>query len=156
METRFSVILPILGLALFTLVTIRSAKLNEHDAAHPQKYYWWSSLRLDTDPLNRYPLPEQPEQPCKDGTENCTKWQLRAQWVTPALLDRLLGISGLPAFLAGAAIVAACGKAGVDEVLTFMVSMPILLFGWYFFVGWLLDLVLSRRRDKDAVPLKLT
>jgi len=157
MRLRWSVILPVIGLILFTAVTIRSARLNDHDASHPHKYFWWSSLRLDSDPLNRHPLPEPPDQPCKDGTANCSEWKtLPDRWARPGLLDRALVISGFPAFLAGAAIVAICSKQGVDEVLAFMVSMPILLFGWYFLAGWLLEKVLYRRAMVRSTPLKLT
>jgi hypothetical protein len=76
-------------------------------------------------------------------------------WVTPGLLDRLLVYSALPAFLAGAAIVISLSKRGVDEVLTFMVSMPILLFGWYYFVGWLIDRWSHRRAQAKSLPLKI-
>ena len=77
--------------------------------------------------------------------------------VTPALLDRLLTYSALPAFLAGAGLVIALSKRGIDEVLTFMVSMPIFLFFWFFFVGWLLDrLIIRLLQPKNVTPLKLT
>jgi hypothetical protein len=46
-------------------------------------------------------------------------------------------------------------KAGLDEVLTFMVSMPILLFVWYYFVGWLIERWGYRRAQAKSVPLKI-
>jgi hypothetical protein len=152
MQLRWSVILPVIGLLLFTAVTIRSARFNDHDASHPHKYFWWSSLRLDTDPLNRHPTLSTP---CADNTPNCTSWELRAQWITPALLDRVLIYSAFPAFLAGAAVIIGLNKFGVDEVLSFMVSMPIFLFGWYFLVGWLIERAVFRRQRRKRVPLSL-
>ena len=155
MELRFSTILPVLGLLLFTLVTIRSAKLNEYDAPQPRKYYWWSSLRLDSDPLDQHrpafwPCPNDPR-------SNCANWDLLPnQSVVPSVFDRAFISSAFPAFLVGTSIVALCSKRGVDEVLTFMVSMPILLFGWYFLVGWILDWLLARRKRAPETPLKLT
>jgi hypothetical protein len=153
MEIRFSTILPVAGLVLFTVVSIRSAKLNEHDADHPRKYFWWSSLRLDSDPLNRHPSPAQP---CGDKRQDCAGDESSSRKVVPDWLDRTLAISGFPAFLAGTAVVALGSKQGVDEVLTFMVSMPILLFGWYFLVGRLVDWLLTPRSRPPDVPLKLT
>ena len=44
---------------------------------------------------------------------------------------------------------------GIDEVLTFFVSMPILLFCWYYLVGWLIELWLDRRTRIKNIPLKL-
>lgn len=121
--------MPFIGLILFTAVTIRSAKLNDHDESHPQKYFWWSSLRLDTDPLNEHPATNVP---CPDGKGNCaSRYQLADRWIEPSLLDKAFVLSAIPVFLAGAALVIGLSKLGVDELLTFFVSMPILLFGWY-------------------------
>ena len=154
MRLRWSLILPVVGLLLFTAVTIRSAKFNAHDESRPRKYFWWSSLRLDTDPLNRHPVSPQP---CTDGTQNCAEWMtLRDRWVTPALLDRVLAISGLPAFFLGAVIVGVCSKLGIDEVLTFMVSMPVLIFCWYYFLGWLIDRWRYKRNQSKAIQFKVT
>ena len=58
-------------------------------------------------------------------------------------------------FTIGAAIVVVLSKAGLDEVLTFMVSMPILLFVWYYFVGWLIERWGYRRAQAKSVPLKI-
>ena len=157
MQIRFNQILPLLGLLLFAAVTYRSMGVNTQGPDGPHKYYWWSSLRLDTDPLNRHPAPAQP---CSNGAPNCSTWMLQTQWITPAYMDRLLIYASLPAFLAGTAIVAELSKRGVDEVLTFMVSMPILLFLWFYFSGWLLDRLIarlqSRRARTENTSLKLT
>jgi hypothetical protein len=145
MRIRFSVILPVVGLLLFAVVTYRSMAANPEDQGVPNKYYWWSSLRLDTDPLNHNPRPD----PVPSTTN-----------MTPGWLDRLLTVSALPAFLAGSGLVITLSKQGVDEVLTFLVSMPILVFAWFYLVGWLLDLMIARwivrRSQTTSTPLKLT
>ena len=154
MQLRWSVILPVIGLILFVAVSYRSVRDNHKEQDEPTRYYWWSSLRLDTDPLNEHPAPAKP---CENGKENCSSWNdLRARWVTPALLDRFLIVSSLPAFLTGLAIVIGLSNFGIDEVLTFMVSMPILLFGWYYFVGWLIERWIYRRTRTKTIPLKIT
>jgi hypothetical protein len=157
MRIRFSVILPVLGLLLFAAVSYRSMAANPEAQSVPNKYYWWSSLRLDTDPLNRHP---QFANPCQNNQQNCSDWKPAYLDISPSGLDKLLIFSALPAFLAGAGLVIGLSKLGVDEVLTFMVSMPILLFAWFYLVGWLLDFLIARRIDRRAqsasTPLKLT
>ena len=149
----WSLILPIAGLILFAVVSYRSMDVNHHEEGTPTKYYWWLSLRLDSDPLNKNP---KPASPCQGKKENCVQWELSYQWVQPGLLDKLLVVSALPAFLAGAAIVIGLSKLGIDEVLTFMVSMPILIFAWYYLVGWLIDRWSHKRKQAKRVQFKLT
>jgi hypothetical protein len=59
-------------------------------------------------------------------------------WVDPGYLQVALIESALPAFLLGAVFVNALGRLGISEVTTFMVSMPPLIFAWYYFVAWLI------------------
>jgi hypothetical protein len=153
MRQRWSVILPIAGLILFAAVSYRSMDVNHHEEGTPTKYYWWSSLRLDSDPLNGNAALAKP---CANEKANCTNWQPSHIWVEPGRLDKLLVVSALPAFLAGAAIVIGLSKLGIDEVLTFMVSMPILIFAWYYLVGWLIDRWSHNRKQAKSVQLKLT
>jgi len=108
---------------------------------------------LDSDPLNKNP---KPRSPCQDKKENCVHRELAYQWVQPGLLDKLLVVSALPAFLAGAAMVIGLSNLGIDEVLTFMVSMPILIFAWYYLVGWLIDRWSHKRKQAKREQLKLT
>jgi len=154
MPLRCCVILPVLGLVLFTVVTHKSMSINPPAETVPNKYYWWSSLRLDTDPLNRNP---KPASPCEGRKDGCADAAASVTHVTPGWLDRLLTYSALPAFLAGAGLVITLSKRGVDEVLTFMVSMPIFLFFWFFFVGWMLDRLIFRlMQRRSSAPLKFT
>jgi hypothetical protein len=153
MRMRWSLILPIAGLILFAAVSYRSMDVNHHEEGAPTKYYWWSSLRLDSEPLNKNP---KLASPCQDKKENCVQWELSYQWVQPGLLDKLLVVSALPAFLVGAATVIGLSNLGIDEVLTFMVSMPILIFAWYYLVGWLIDRWSHKRKQAKRVRFKLT
>ena len=55
-------------------------------------------------------------------------------------MDKLFVLSDLPAFLVGTLIVFGLGgKFGVSEVSSFMVTMPLLTFVWFYAVGWLID-----------------
>lgn len=138
---------------MFTVVTYRSARANDDLRHTPHRYYWWSSLRLDTDPLNRNPKP--PER-CQYDPEHCASWDLSERRITPGWPDRTLVISAFPAFLCGFAVSYGLGRQGIDEVLTFMVSMPMLLFGWYYLLGWSLDRVLTKTKRTGDVQLKIT
>jgi ABC-type spermidine/putrescine transport system permease subunit II len=40
-------------------------------------------------------------------------------------------LSALPAFLIGSLAAYGLGRFGVSEVLSFMISMPLLIFAWY-------------------------
>ena len=141
-----------IGLILFAAVTYRSMPMNHHERIVPRRYYWWSSLRLDSDPLNKNPAPATP---CPRGLENCSNGESPNVKIAPGWLEKLLVFSAFPAFLAGFAIVASLSKLGVDEVLTFFVSTPILLFGWYYLVGWLIERWMDRRARIKNIPLKL-
>jgi len=58
-------------------------------------------------------------------------------------------LSALPAFIASLVIVTVLGRFGVSQVASFMVSMPLLLAAWYYFVGWRID---RRRSKRSAQP----
>jgi hypothetical protein len=104
-------------------------------------------------PLNEHPATNMP---CPVGKGNCASWyQLPDRWIEPSLLDKAFVLSAISVFLAGAALVIGLSKLGVDEVLTFFVSMPILLFGWYYFLGWLIERWLVRCARIKNIPLKL-
>jgi hypothetical protein len=88
-------------------------------------------LRLDSDPANKY--------------NRATTWDLADRWVDPGLLEKFLIISAFPAFVVGGFAVGGLGRLGIDQVLSFMSVMPILIFAWYYFMGWLFDLWIRRR-----------
>jgi len=153
MLMRWSVLLPFLGLVLFGAVSYHSKQVNDELQRSPNRYFWWSSLRLDSDPLNQHPKP--PEL-CQYDPLRCANWDVNTRQVSPGWLDRTLVVTSFPAFLAGFALVLALARQGINEVLTFMVVMPTLLFGWYFFLGWMVERWWSKRKRAKPGPLKLT
>jgi len=153
MSLRWSVVLPLAGLLLFTIVSYQSSRLNDELQRSPNRYYWWSSLRLDTDPLNRNP---KPADRCRDDPDHCASWDVSNPRVPPGWLDKVLVVSAFPAFLAAFALVLAFGRQGTSEVLIFMVVMPTFLFGWYYFIGRMIERLLYRRRIGKRSSLKMT
>jgi hypothetical protein len=131
---------------LFTSETYHSVRFNREIHQSPHRYFWWSSIRLDSDPLK----PRTSNAPsCAAETTNCTTWDLQQVWIDPGLLARSLMISALPAFLAGAVLVSAEAHFGVSQVSGFMISMPLLIFTWYYFIGWLVDRWWRRRSQRS-------
>lgn len=143
MRIRWRLALPFVGLLLFALVT-KSAFLIDRVTPHnPHRYFWWSSIRLDPDPLKKHPLAPLP---CRDGQENCAGWDLlRDTWVEPGWLAECFMVSALPAFLVGGVVVSGLGRLGVNEVWSFLISMPFLIFAWYYFIGLVVDRWKSKR-----------
>jgi hypothetical protein len=135
--------LPVIGLALFSAESYHSIRFNRETQRIPSRYFWWSSLRLDSDPLNRHP---KDATPCKNGEENC--WDLRDTWVDPAYLTRFQVLTAFPAFIVGGLAVGGLGKLGISEVSSFMFLMPVLIVAWYYFVGRLLDRWIGRASER--------
>jgi len=133
---RWRVILPVVALLLFGSETYQSVRMNRETHHKSDRYFWWSSIRLDPNPRDKNP---KGVATCKEGQENCVAWDLRSRIVDPGLLTELLMLSGLPAFLVGAVILSGFGHLGINQIWTFMISMPLLLSAWYFFLGWLID-----------------
>src|SRR5437879_5402436 len=125
---RWRIILPIAGLLLFAGETYESVRMN-HRWNSP-RYFWWSFVRLDADPLNRH-RPVVPS--CREAAENCNSWDLPLVIVDPGGLAKLVVWSGLPAFAFGSVIVLSLGRLGINEIWSFMISMPLLLLSWYYF-----------------------
>jgi hypothetical protein len=146
MRIRWKIVLPVVGLLLFTGQSYESLRMNREAQKTPSRYFWWSAVRLDSDPLNRHPHP-QVVTPCKNPEgEDCVSWDPVTIWVNPGWLDKTLMISAFPAFVVGVFFVHVLGRYGISEVSSFMVSMPILIFAWYYAVGWLLDRWSKRSR----------
>ncbi len=59
--------------------------------------------------------------------------------VDPGWLAKFLMLSALPAFVVGGLAVGGLGRLGFSQVSSFMFLMPVLIFAWYYVVGWLLD-----------------
>jgi hypothetical protein len=87
---------------------------------HHGRYFWWGSVRLDSDPLNKRPALK----PCVPKTdEECVGEPLYI-WVNPGLIERALTLSAFPAFLLAIAVARALSRLGVNELLSFMLTMP--------------------------------
>ena len=136
MRVRLKIALPIIGLVLFGAESYRSFRADRELERTPGRYFWWSSIRLDSEPANER---KKDMTSCKDAQENCTHWELREEWVDPGLGAAFLMASAFPAFFIGWFLVGGLGKLGVSQVSSFMLVMPVPIFAWYYFIGWLLD-----------------
>jgi len=139
MRIRWSRALPICGLALFWLGTYQAFRFNRYAYGNrPSRYFYWSSIRLDSDPLNRHPHPKSVGL-CKDGDENCGSWDAGYIWVDPGPGSKLFMLSALPAFVISAGIVTGLARFGISELATFLISMPLLICAWFYLIGWLIE-----------------
>jgi hypothetical protein len=144
MHLRWRLIFPLIGLTVFAGETLHSLRFDREIHRTPSRYFWWSSIRLDSNPLNK-PVPV--AKGC-EGVENCTSWDLPNLWVTPGVLAKFLMLSAFPAFLACFLALSGLRRFGISEFWSFMVCMPLLLLAWYYFLGWMID----RRRNKQTNP----
>src|SRR5882672_7414492 len=135
MRTRWRLILPCLGWLLFALGSYESFRNDRLVHKQPSRYFWWSSIRLDSAPLEKHSRIT----PCKEVEVDCVGWDPSSIWVDPGLLAETLILSALPAFAVGALIVGCLGRFGISQVSTFMVTMPTLIGAWYYLVGWSFD-----------------
>jgi hypothetical protein len=147
MRNRWRLILPVIGLLLFAGVTVEAFHRRHFYQKDPGRYLYWSAIRLDSDPRNRRP---QIAAPCKDAGEGCVSWDPVVEWASPGLLPGLLMLSACPAFIVGLRLVRALGRHGVSEVSSFMAALPVLIAGWYYTVGGLVDHWRSKRRNASS------
>ena len=141
MRVRWKAVLPLLGLIYFAVLTSHDVRWNQlHQDA--RRYFCWSVIRLDSDPLA--------SAPCKSASEDCVNWEYPSiDFVTPGLLRNSLVLSALPAFAFSVAIVRGLARLGVSEVVSFMSATPILIVTWCYFVGWLLDRWRNKRSQSQ-------
>jgi hypothetical protein len=60
-------------------------------------------------------------------------------WHHPGTLERIITFCALPAFCIGLFITGVLGRFGMNQILAYMISMPLLIFGRFYCVGWLVD-----------------
>ena len=150
MRIRWRIVLPAIGFILFSAVSYHSLRMDRELQHNRSRYFWWSAIRLDSDPANKR---KWGETPCEDGKVNCVGWDLRDRWVDPGLLEKLLMLSALPAFVVGGFAVSGLGRLGISQVSSFMLLMPVLICAWYYLIGWLLDHWISTRsRRRTPTP----
>jgi hypothetical protein len=143
MRLYWKIVSPILGVLLFGLGSWSAFRFNRQ--AHMVRYFYWSSIALDSDPLSKT---ETDVASCSTSTQEALCWDPESIWVEPGWLAKSLMISAFPAFIAGLYIVHTLTRVGfgISEVKTFMVIMPVLIFGWYYLVALLVDRGLKWRR----------
>jgi len=105
----------------------------------PKPLFLVGAARLDSDPMNRHPLNTATARSCAHNTDDCIEWDPESIWVTPSAMERALVFSAFPAFLIGMAVVHGLGRLGVNEVASFMLTIPVCTALWFYSVGWLLD-----------------
>jgi hypothetical protein len=145
MKIHWRRILPVFGVLLFSFGSYESLA---HLPSTRGRYLWWSSIRLDSDPSNKRDSSQKPV--CKqnsDGSVDCVSTEPMTMCVYPGWLARSLFLTSLPAFLLGVGIVGGLGRLGVSQVWSFMISMPLLISLWFYFVGSLLDRWRSKRQQ---------
>lgn len=54
MRIRFSLVLPAVGILLFAAVSLAAWRNRENHVS--KNYFWWSSIRLNSDPQNHRPM----------------------------------------------------------------------------------------------------
>jgi hypothetical protein len=91
---------------------------------------------LDSDPLRRTdPIAK----PCDGRNDPCIAWDSTTIWIEPGALTISLELTAFPAFVVGVVVVHCLGRLGNSEVSIFLISMLLLISGWYYSVGWLVD-----------------
>jgi|HubBroStandDraft_4_1064222.scaffolds.fasta_scaffold22476_3 hypothetical protein len=66
---------------------------------------------------------------------------------SPARLERIVAFCASPTFFIGLFTTAVPGKYGMKQIVSFMISMPLLIFGWFYFVGRIVDRWSYKRSD---------
>lgn len=136
MRMRWRPTFCLLGAILFGLLTYGSLQVNRMiHQDHYGRFFWWGSVRLDSDPLNKRPGTK----PCAPITDEECVGEPQYIWVDPGWIERALTLSAFPAFLIGIPVVRGLSHMGVSELLSFMITMPLLILAWFYTVGWLLD-----------------
>jgi hypothetical protein len=136
MRMRWRPVLCLWGVIVFAFLTYGSIRTNRdlyHN--HRSRYFWWGSVRLDSDPLNRYSIAK----PCTWKFKGDCGWDPGYIRVRPGIFERALFASALPAFVAAIAVARGLARVGVSELLSFMVAMPVLTVAWFCVIGWVLD-----------------
>jgi hypothetical protein len=147
-EGRWQFTLVLIGLLVFGAITYHSFKWNrEWRNGRPSRYFYWGSIRLDSDPLNQRPISPVPARPCSDPSEGCVAWDPETIWVEPGIALQAYFWAALPAFATGAGVVYLFARLGLSQVITFMATMPVLIALWFWFVGWSIDRWNLRRRQ---------
>jgi len=136
MRMRWRPVFCLWGLILFGFLTYGSMRVNRDlRHGHHSRYFWWGSVRLDSDPWNRQPTLE----PCTWRVKGDCGWDPGYISVRAGGFERALVLSAFPAFLAAMAVMRGLARFGISELLSFIFIMPVLMLAWFYTVGWLFD-----------------
>jgi hypothetical protein len=141
MRMHWKLALPAIGLVLFAHVTYLSVRRHNNATS---RYFWWSSIPLDSEPVN------QSHSACKSGTINCQVFGPESIYVTTSLPARVLMLSTAPAFLLGTLMLEEFAWHGINEIPVFFVIMPLLICGWFYSLGFLIDKLVGRWLHRGA------
>lgn len=133
MRILWQLILPGLALVIFGAVSLRYFQINRQFGPPQNRYFFWGGLLLDSAP----PAQWRPKlaQVC-DGPN---------VWSDPSFLTRGLVLTGFPAFVVGMPLIHLAGHFGVSELSSFFVLTPILLLGWFYLIGRIVDRLVRKR-----------
>jgi hypothetical protein len=133
MGMRWKFALPVVALIVFAGISWDSYRNPREGKAAVERYFYVGSvIRLDS-----HPRPERPPDPCDETKGPCVTWDMSEAglWHHPGMLQRILAFCSLPALFIGLFITAVLGKYGMNQLLVYMISMPPLIFGWFYFIG---------------------
>jgi hypothetical protein len=136
MRKLFRVALPTAAVIAFGAISYGSYHNAQQHHQLQARYFVWSTLRLDSDPLGkRYPSP------CANLNtgESCFVWEDLAIYRHPSNAERVFVLLDFPAMIVGMFVSFMLGRIGVNEIWTFMISIPLLTAAWCFLVGRILD-----------------
>ncbi len=134
MHMRWRPILCLWGLILFGLLTYSSFRVSSlNDPRHPNRYFWWGSVRLDSNPLGKRRV----EKPCLESQEAC--FEPEFIWVTPGWVEIALTLSAFPAFFLAITVAHGLAHLGVSELRSFIPAIFLGTLTWFYAVGRLLD-----------------
>jgi len=137
--------LPFVGLSIFVIISMASFRRDrELHKVPPSRYFYWSSFRLDRDPLNRHPL-SNVALPCDPPSANCVEWDPETLWIEPGWPTQILMYTAFPAFIAEGVVLAVFSRLGLNEITIFISSMPLLVAAWFFLVGYWIDRLRIRK-----------
>ena len=135
----WSLLLPLFALAWFCIGSNSAFRFNRQiDHGCPARYFYWGSIRLDSDPLERHPI-SKTVIPCKNGEKDCFCWGEPVVWIDPGWDEKAFVVSALPALLLTKLAKEAFARFGISSVITFFVSMPLFLSAWFYLIGWWID-----------------
>jgi hypothetical protein len=143
-------VLPVVGLMVFMGISYHSHRIGREGNAAIGRFYLWSTIRLDSDPLNRHS-----ELPCEPSKGPCISWDLNDldSWQHPGIVERIFEFSALPVFIVGLFITYGLGRLGINEIISYMVLMPLLIFAWFYSVGSVIDGWRFRRSHRTSATV---